>query len=603
MLNYLTTWESMLPKVQSDWINSYLQQGQDLYGWSTDEVKQQLQLLIRQMAAGPTRTLSQYYAPNSRRLIDPEVYNTMLNSITADLQAAFAEALNLGQLLQVYQEIYNHRIIEALRVSLNQIDVDLQRLWYMRGNSLGFSDAQICTFSQTAAATPRSDPLASTLYVDPRTNQIIPETLAATIDAGARALTLPVNLQKTIAFTDVSLDTEAVENVLMEREVAGSSLSNLIDQQAGTYWIAEVITTQPSAVGLDLTLKLDPGGYRDFSFLEIQPVSDFPVWIKGLSYETDGGQRSSLLQVDQESVLQNPISQPVRLQFPVKRGRYLYVRLAQDSYIPITSSSLSQNSSVSQLMDNPNQVSSLPQLRINDQECCQYTLGLDNILAGSIKYLNTGIFVGAVQRVSTCGLIALDAQAQDLTRQGAVEYAIFKRDYDGNGNILRSQTFPILPLEQTIVEQEALILTQSISSPINNVGNLRFRAAGAIQVYEEERVLSGTAFQASPDPSGITTQVQIVRAGSQFYYTADYQPLHLTTTSPLYLNNNQDLWLGGSNAVHCATSLGGISIAASDLALIIILRGNPNNLPATPRVMGYKLLTGAVNQEKFYESL
>ena len=423
----------------------------------------------------------------------------MLTSMTADLQAAFAESLNLGQLLQVYQEIYNHRIIAALRAALGQIDNTLRRLWYMESNSLGFTGAQICAFSQTSAITPRSDPLAPILYVDPRTSQ--PVANAATIDAGAGALTLPVNLQKTITFTDVSLDTKMIENLLQEQQVAGSSLMNLIDQQAGTYWVIEEITTQPSSIGLDLTLKLDPGGYQDFSFLEIQPVSDFPLQVQDLSYETANGQKSSLLDISLQPILAKPITHAVRLQFPVKRGRYLYVRLIQNSYVPIHSSSLSQTpTDISQLVDNPNQSVVNNPVMINDQECCQYSLGCDNILAGSIKYLSTGIFVGQVQHIKNCGMIALDTQENNLTRQGCLEYYVFKRDYDGNGNVLRSQTFPILPLSQQLIQYESLILTQTIASPVNNAGNLRFLAAGAVEVYQEDVAMDSNAYQASQNP-------------------------------------------------------------------------------------------------------
>ncbi len=606
MSNYLSTWESMIPKSQSDWINRFLQREQDLNGLSPSEIKQQLLILTKQLSSGSTKTLSQYYPPVENRLIDPEVYNAMLESMAADLEAAFAESINLSQLLAVYQEIYNHRIIGALRSSLNHIESDLQRLWYMQGSSLGFTDVLIGSFMQTSSITPRSAPLGSILYLDPRTNKMVPVANTASINISSRSLALPVDQQKTVNFTDVKLDTKMIENLLLDREITGSNLKNIIDQKNGTYWILEAITTQPSVAGLDVTLKLDPGSLRDISFIEIQPVSDFPIQVKDLAYENFEGQRSSLIDLTQETALQNQINQPVQLQFSMKQARYLYVRLSQDSFSRITGSSIGLPPPlVPDIIALSGQNTPNTQLRIEDQECYRYSIGCDNLLAGSITYLDTGIYVSEIQRRKTCGLIALEVQEQDLSRNGSVEYYVFKRDYDGNGNILNSHTFPILPLGLQTIEHEVLMLSQNqnISSQINSVCTLRFKAMDGVKVYVEDEEIAASNFSVSPDPTGISTQIKIGRTNSRLHYTVDYQPMHLTTLVPSYLDNIQGPWLGGSNVVHCPVIRSGISVANSDICLIIILRSNPNNLPASPRVLNYKLLTSSVDQEKFYESL
>lgn len=598
-MTYLDTWQSTISKAQSDWISQLLHRLGQESSLSTAELKEELHRLTQLLLAGDTKTLSQLFPAVTDELIDAEGHNLMLEGLVGDLTAAFSEALNLGKLQQAYQQLYEQRIITELRSALGRLEADIQRLSYLGHNTLGFTHALHHNFSLQSYRTPRTHPLANLLYRDPRLNRRLTSSQDCVVDDQANSLTLPLTYRQMHRIESVNLISRQLAGGLGGQELPGTRLEHLIDREPHTYWIYQEATLQPAPEGLRIRLQFDLGSFMPFSLIEIQPIADFPFRLTELSYESSPGHLVSLLSEVDPAALANPLCQPLQLHFNPRYGRRLYIGLAQESFQRRLSSELTAATSQSLWPYGAPTPTPAPSL---ETEVCVYTLGFDNILIGAAAYQPVGIYVSPMLEVNRCVLVGLDAQESISSRHTAVEYWVVKRDLDRRGSVLQTQVVPILPLNQRLITGESLVLFTSQGNYTNDTGLLRFCAhqGGELldfQIYEEDRPLTTLEYRWLDSlTSRSPARLQLLNPGSNLYYSVDYLPAHLTTTTAHYLTSNQTIWLAGTNALHCALTVDGREIHTSQLFLVVLLRNNPRHARLTPQVRQCQLLAASAGE-------
>jgi hypothetical protein len=596
-MSYLSTWKSAIPAAQQQWITKILQQQQDAGTLSSTDLQAALQVLLKVLASGDTRTLAQFYAPQEGQVIDSEGYNLMLQGIAGDLKAAFAEAVNLGQLHQVYQQLYTDKILAELRAALVSLETDINRLYYLNNNSQGFNQIQLGDFTKAGYRTGRNTDVVSQLFVDPRSGLQIPANQDCTVDLRSCSLTLPLQVSQVNAVTTAELSSISLVDSLGAIPVGNSRLSNLIDQQPNTYWVHQEFGTKADSQGLNIELTLDQGSFRYFSFIEIQPVSEYPAILTGLAFENTKQERMAIPVAVTDPIWQ-PLVKPVRCYFPVQRGRKVFLSFRQESYTYNTANNLTDSPAptIATLVENP-VAPPFPDNSFlkNDYDRFVYTIGFDNILIGSTSYLTRGIFVSPKLTVEHCGIIGLEVKEQDVDNNGSLEYYLCKQDYNASGNLLRSQVVPILPMDAQEITHEALVFNTASGSSPNGRTQLCFplsESSPDLEIRTDIQQLSTDKYSLSWLDNG-AVQVEVTNYNLNYFYTAAYTPYQLLSTQPVYFGNYQELWCAGSNLLHCAAKISTQVIASSDLYLIAIIRGNHYQLQTTPRLLEYRLLAGS----------
>ena len=293
-----------------------------------------------------------------------------------------------------------------------------------------------------------------------------------------------------------------------------------------------------------------------------------------------------------------------------------------------------------------------------------YDVGLDNVRAGVTSFESRGILVsnrldvsyrsdiglrslesrpyledlsGDIKFTSTTYDIDQDSSLEDDTSLsvgersktyflGSIEYWVIKRDFNKRGRLVKTTTFPILPLGTTRVYHERLILNTKSDSTLTNedVGNLIFFATDTdsdIKVYrngiltEKDVDWEDITTQADRTPNNGTPMLYYIKILDQLpgdIFTVSYSPVSSSTQS-VPVTMEEFTVTGGLKIVDMVGDLtarlnpGKIvaidrpvdTVRGSRLFLSIIMRRNTAESSLSPVVEEYSLMAGNVDSSKF----
>jgi hypothetical protein len=594
-MTYLSAWQSAIPSAQKKWIDLMVAQLGQNSPLTDDQIKTEINRLVTQMAAGNTRMLTTLFLPSPDEIIDSDGFNTNIDGIVGDLVAAFQESYNIGQLQKAYHDLYQQRIIGELRMALDQLESIAKRLNYMSGAYSGYNNVLGSNFAQKSYCTPRNSDIADLLYRDPRANQRFTADLDCQVDDLSKSLTLPLNISHSQSVESIEIASKQIANSISSGDFPKTSITNIIDGQANTYWIHQEVASSPSPDGLSMQLQLNLSGAPKFSIIELQPVAQFPYELSSLTYESITGETVDLMSQVSDEVKSSPIAQPVRLHLSESQGRKINIGFKQNSYSQVPSNELAVASTDSWPYNAPLSVPG----NLQGTEVCLYTLGLDNIFVGSASYKNAGIYVSPMMQVDKCTMVALKTTEAIPSRHVSIEYYAVKQDFNSNNQLLQTNVIPLLPLDQNQVTGEELVFNTPYGGTIFNTGTPRFLAQlngqlTNMQIYEEDRLMDSTEYQVLDDLNSQTpSRISINNQAGNLYYTLDYTPAHLLTMSAIYLTEKQDMWYAGSNVLRCALQAAGRPISTSKLFLVIIQRHDAHYAGLTPQVNQYQLLAAS----------
>jgi len=427
-----------------------------------------------------------------------------------------------------------------------------------------------------------------------------------------------------------------------------SDINNILDATQDTYWFDIIMRDQPIDEGVISFLELDLGGATDINYIDIDPVTAYPLTVDQISYITPEGNR---IVVEETAV---EISQPVRFSFPKVTATGVVLRLVQKNY-EIHTYDLQATQNLHEIVSNLDSrrdfdlltpaiksvlnntrlqqlLNLAPKTNINFRTVYEYVYGLDNVSAGLLLQKDLGVYVSKSQEIEGLGLIAFEGNtSQDPDGRMSWEFDLTKKDYDADGTLLTSVRFPVPIFNQASITNETLVLNA------NDTGKTRFRAHGqavlvddglgaadpvatraafcSLRVYQNGDLLPAARWiilnnaGTLAEDANTTTEIAVsIDPNSQVeataVYTVSYTPLHVLKGDQrdLYLDRHETLRAKGSGAVEVNLERGGLQVKSSKLWLTAVMR---NNHPTRNDILGYldeyRILLGEKSQNRFAE--
>jgi hypothetical protein len=280
----------------------------------------------------------------------------------------------------------------------------------------------------------------------------------------------------------------------------------------------------------------------------------------------------------------------------------------------------------------PLEICGVGELGIRTVECRPYLEGQGQ----TIKFTTTTYDVDQDSSLTDDSTLTV-GQPSNTYFQASTEYWIVKQDFDSSDNLLRTRTFPILPLDVDRIYHERLVLNAKSVSTLsdNDLGELMFFTNvtdGDIKVYKNG--LLEVDATADPDPSSgwqnITTvadrtpnngtpmkfKIKVIGGLPGDIYTVSYTPLTSSTQS-VPKNLSEFVTIGGLNTVDLIGDLSARTCAGqivilnrigeddttevSNVFLVIMFRQNSAEPTLTPAVEEYTLVGGCKDLTKFEE--
>jgi hypothetical protein len=643
MTRYLDKFVSTIPAVQGKQITEILNTKKDRGEIRTiKEYSKEADRLFEVLTASdPLPTLKLFLGEKDKSIFS-ETFNFMMERVIDDLTTVFQEAKNIADVATLHRRLIIETILRSLRFAIHSLNDTINVHEFLSNNKDGFTAAQFNSFTQdNLLRTARTDAVASATYVDPITGLLVSTAEDAVVDPIGEQLLLSTSLNKQIALKNIRLildaDTRASE---IDISFPGSDIRNAIDNQDNTFWVHDILLTDPEPDGVLTKVELKLAGVQDINFIELEPATLFKFSLTEMSYvDTSGNVRRIPLS---ETLLDRPrrinftkiTTNTILLtckQRTYLRARYAfnantqsYERLiAQD---PITLEDVdftTVEQELGDLIDSATLKEAIgvtsSAFNFEDVDMYEYLIGFDNIRIGLNQYNNRGIYVGAKLTADQPGVMGL--KAVEVRNQheflgldiDSIEYTIYKQNFDVNNIFVDTEIFNILPISITAISQERLLLRERTALS-NDTGTFRFYpdVSKTLKVYRDgTELIIGTDYQVSGD-SGASYQavlslsvhdpgnqfhefkVQVVNPADTSIYTVDYEPL-----LDVFVNSRRTATIKNGNLFNFNLNRPNITVNRSDIFLTIILRRNHSNIAITPELKEYNLLVGSIDKTRF----
>jgi len=603
--SYLKKFRSTLPTSQGNQILKILIKKRDQGEIkSVDDFKKKLQDLTKVILnerITPTLKLIKAVAGEET---SSEIYNEMLNRIEDDLLSAFAEGNNIEEILESHEQLIERVALNALRLSINELETKVSLYEFLNRDSTGFVNAIFNTFNLTEDfALPSSSRLAGTLFVDPKTNELVSEGEIARPDPIGEKLILSSTDTEIPIVSATWLSNENSTRSELDVEFEQSSISNVIDGTSNTYWIVPILRSSVISPGVLLEMSLDLGSAKTINYVDIEPAVKFPMILESISYFV-GSVETTL------SISEISISRQIRINIPKIIADRVVLRFRQESceetqfFIRPGESNISRSLlDLKSTIDIPSVATELTKTLSSDfilkdvlnlessslgekVKYYEYIIGFDNIRVGRSVFSKKSIFVSKKKTVDKLGQVGIrvketrpvqpdsssvvtyqsvslkpDTTLDDFYH-GSIEYWILAQHFTANDTLIITDMLPILPVQATRIKHERLVLNEvEYGTTTKNVGILwHYTNADSndIEVFRNktkltygvdwefvsDTSLSGSTITSPNSGSRMRRAIKIIGAFSPVDdLTVSYSPVVSNTTvvSSTGLNNYVDL--------------------------------------------------------------
>jgi hypothetical protein len=558
---YLDKFRSALPTRQGNQILKLLISKRDSGEIkSVDEFKARLQQLTTTILAERiTPTLKLYEAIAGEDASSAQ-YNEMLDRIQDDLEAGFAEADNLDEIIAAHQNLIQDVVLKSLRFGVNELDSKITLYEFLDKNTQGFDDAIFNTFreSQTLSAS-RSDATASLVFVDPRKNQVVGADEDCQVDVIGERLILGAASNITLSVREAEwLSNSNSMRGELSASFSSSNILNIIDGRKNTYWVEPVLLSSARTSGVPMEVALHMSSAQDINYIEIEPATPAPMVLVGIDYYDINNTRQSV------GTTAVDLRGPTRINFERITTHCLIVRMRQDNYREIqfrqqtgesnfhravlgqsynTIDIDSVNEDLREMLSSDfilSDIFSLGETRASQAKYFEYLLGFDNIRAGFSTFDDRGIFVSKKKTVSRPGIAAVridevrPTQIQgstDITLESftyptqttaedakfyhaSVEYWLIAQSFTSDDYLIATDMIPLLPLGAERIYHEHLVFSLATTAgQTKDQGQLMFYTeadSSDVVVYRNGTVLTAVTdwdFIDASDNSGLTVTI------------------------------------------------------------------------------------------------
>lgn len=676
MGQYLDTFNGILKTRQAEQILKLLNKQKETGAIRTvQEFRDRLDLLIQNLSQSVATPSLQVYQAATDHVIDADSFNFMLDRVHDDLSAAFEEANTISQVQEAHTAVVRDVILKNLQYGIAELESKVDLYKFLNTDKNGFDTALFSTFRESKEQrTTRSVDQSAFLFTDPKVGDIIATSQDASVDLVGERLTLGTELSSMYDIRSIRqiFDATAPQSELIV-EPPNTNLENVIDGTTGTYWIQTVLL-KDARPSIKLKLQLDLAATKDINLLQIEPAVLKNLILESVDY-IDGNNIVTNLVKPELTILS-----PAKLSFRTVTTKSVILTFRNENYQPIQFEYTSGSDTLfnQSFLEPPQGLAPSLQSVATDLDALlasakikdviglsttspgsfhgyAFTTGFDNIKLGISTYTDRSIYLTAPLNVNDIRQVAIksaetrpvsdavfsDAHISTVTYDlldtdfphGSIEYYIFKRDFDSNGNILSTIRFPILPLNATRIDHERLVLVEkSLTSNLHNdIGYLNFftdQLAGIVRVYRNGTELpfytgtsvtdgwidGTTSLDRTPDQGApMKFRIQIQQPAIGDIYTATYTPMTCNTLAvPKTLNEwatsgavivdligDLSARIMSTNVTVLEPPANSDKIASSQIFLGIILRNNTANATLTPAVEEYTLTAGHKDDAKF----
>jgi hypothetical protein len=508
MGKYLDKFNSTMPAVQGKQVLQLLNGMKDRGTiTSVEEYNTQLQQLTEHLKSTNPQPIFKFFEGKVGDSIDSDTFNAMVDATAFDLEAAFQEADNVADVLELHKALYKITVLKTLEKAVGELEKTITLYEFLNRDRNGFTQAQFNTFNEVdGSASKRTDIGASSLFSDLRDGSDIQTKEDCQIDLLGEQLILAPDDFEEIKIVNISLvdDADTIISVRDAQHVT-TNLQNLRDQQKHTYWMYPILSAAPVDGGVKIKLKLDLGGIRELNSITVEPACPFPMILESIAYI---GEDNTARTVTFDSSIESDINynlDSIETQFLIMTFKQETVESAayhknsvDDMWERVWEDDLDQELPDTDRIDRLSDelMAGIPdafireildvhenedQTRINAH---QYTFGFDNIRIYLTKYKSRSIFVGKKFTIDQVGLLGLRATEDNPVveigsssyPQFAFEYYIIKYDYDASGASLGKETIPMMPIEDggAVSHERLFLTTTSTGSSVPDTATLRF---------------------------------------------------------------------------------------------------------------------------------
>jgi len=518
-MSYLEKFRGVIGKTQTEQVLRLLSNKRNIGQIrSVKEFSKELETLIRELTAtGLTPTLKLYLAEGDKQT-SSESYNYMLDRVDDDLTAGFLEAVEIDKVQQAHNALVRDVILKNLRAGIAELEGKIALYEYMSSNGSGFDKTIASTFREANGnRTFRGQQQINSIFRDPRTNELLDNDEDAQVELVGERLVLPEETKTSYPLHGIRQifdSTSPQSEVLVEP--TGTSISNIIDGQKGTYWVQTLLFANRKPY-VRVQLEVDLGVAREINYIEIDPAIQHPITLESLYYLDvnntfiDTGLEETVIASSGSIKIRKLVTR--KLIFTFKNANPVKVDFEHSDRISLLDQALSEPTGgtppdlvqISEALDkaiSSEKIKALigvKQANVDTFTGYAFTTGLDNIRVGFSTYASRGHYVSLPienNDLGNAGLRATEtrpyidtdglqkfteitydlatregldgtlyfASPDDIYFLGSIEYWVTRQIVSAAGNTLSTTSFPILPLGVNRIYHERLLLTEKSSS-------------------------------------------------------------------------------------------------------------------------------------------
>lgn len=643
-MKYINKYSSLVPAIQGNKIIQRIENRRKNGEIESDaEYQLELQKELSKLSTLEFSPLFKY-EPIQPTVSSSQHFNAMMEMIEDDLDVLFAEINNIFTSIKAHDNLFKDKMLDELYYTLVELENQEKILSIVNDVSNSFDDISMNSFNGETHTLNRNNKYANEIFYDTRKDKKIEEEMMAFIDQEEEIISLPLGDQTDIYFVNAAIRTADTTVSEKNIQLIDSNINSIIEENSSDNWAYNILVKDQIEGGAKLSLELDFGDKREISFLRIHPISDFPMFLERIRYVNINNE---IVDLPDTSLFNQVLDTPIRLSFPDIIAKKIILDLSQTSSVlfdydesinQMTFEDLRRSSTsnydvgilsrnIQETIQNPDvlEVTPITESTVKKYDSYnQYIFAFKNVSAGLSSYKDNAYFITKEYKREQVGLIGLDSdnfipkvynkEIGANVDMASFEYTIIKKDYNGNGELISSSSFPILPINSSGILNERLFFSRKMpSQKLRFIAHRTDGSAEHIKIYRNNVLLTrgiDWRFLYRQDPADNAddtiapgreyTEIEILHSNDVIrtgIYTADYTPRYIEEpNTDIYQNNI--LYL--PNGVTQHTIERGIDIIKdSDLFLKITIRNNSRSKNRTPKLKSYKIMTASINNDKY----
>ena len=262
--------------------------------------------------------------------ISSDIHNAMTEAAAMDIETAFQEAQNVGNVLEMHKDIFRITVLENLQKSIATLSSKLKLYQFLADSHDGFAYTQFNTFDNIdTPQTPRNN-LENSLYFDYNKNEPVPAEEDAQVNKQAQSLEL-ASIGGSISIVDIhAVEGDDTTVSVLDLASVTQGQPNTIDGKEDTHWVYPVILAERISTGATLKMRLDLGGIRRINSIYIDAAVKYPMTLTKVAYlpqAAESGSPTATVFSGETSVFL-----PMRVSFASINAQFIELTFTQKSW-------------------------------------------------------------------------------------------------------------------------------------------------------------------------------------------------------------------------------------------------------------------------------